>query len=599
MRQLLSLLILLCAAGIWQGGVSASYSPMNEAGVLPCFTVSPYFGEQELVFTRTPGIKIHINAPSGAEFDKNKPTRLVLYALPNGNSTGQTIGRLTGAGDDWHYGIQHIGAQTRYVRKADRRNNVVTVYLEAEPMSWGKWMSESPERPAAAKETVEFLCSLFADYNPSIELNSHSGGGNFIFGYIDAVAEIPSTVKRISFIDSNYRWDDGRYGPKLAKWLAASAENKLFAACYDDANALLDGKPFVSREGGTWHRTQLMRRYLRKHVRGEKWIETETDSSICLMSENRRIKLYSRKNPERKIYHTVLVERNGFIESSLSGSEYDGDGYVFMGARVYDGYIQDSVPMPRGFGIPPRGSCSVTGSEFARMTAGMSAEERDSVALTEIISGNIPESMRRHVYLTDSLEDAAGTRHKVTICVLPDFIAIGSDSDFLRLPMLPLTAQKIADHYGAVLPNRKISDMIHRHSTVKLNPHPMTPDATMTTMPVFARHDSIVEAARLAAGAPIGRLIAGHKKDIVITNRIAGEPGRLFIYGWHYPDGKAIQPLSAAHTVDYVDYSHGVRLVCDEIAIDGRIHSLKEVLCDAVLYKLVSDECGPMEKVGY
>jgi len=44
---------------------------------------------------------------------------------------------------------------------------------------------------------------------------------------------------------------------------------------------------------------------------------------------------------------------------------------------------------------------------------------------------------------------------------------------------------------------------------------------------------------RMAAGALPGQLTAGHKKDIVITNRIAGEPGRLFIYGWHYPDGKA------------------------------------------------------------
>lgn len=67
---------------------------------------------------------------------------------------------------------------------------------------------------------------------------------------MDANTEIPGYVKRISFIDSNYNWDDKRYGNKLKQWLAASPDNHLFVACYDDANALLDGKPFVSKREG-------------------------------------------------------------------------------------------------------------------------------------------------------------------------------------------------------------------------------------------------------------------------------------------------------------------------------------------------------------
>ena len=94
-------------------------------------------------------------------------------------------------------------------------------------------------------------------------------------------------------------------------------------------------------------------------------------------------------------------------------------------------------------------------------------------------------------------------------------------------------------------------------------------------------------------------VMAGHKKDIVITNRMADEPGRLFIYGWHYQDGKPIQPLSAAHSVDYVDYSHGVRLVRDEVLIDGKLYSIKRMLQHPVLYKLFSDEIGPMSVIRY
>ena len=255
--------------------------------------------------------------------------------------------------------------------------------------------------------------------------------------------------------------------------------------------------------------------------------------------------------------------------------------------------------MPHGPAFPPRGREAMTGSRFRRLTEKLNASERDSIIFREIVAGNISDWLRKPVYLTDTVADAAGKAHEIIWRVLPDFIAIGDDSDFMRVPMLPLSAQKIADHFGAVLPTRRMSDLIHRHSTFKAVPHPMTPDATMTTVPVFARHDSIVEACRMAAGAHSGQLTAGHKKDIVITNRIATEPGRLFIYGWHYPDGKAIQPLSAAHSVGYVDYSHGVRLVSDDIIIDGRLYSLKQILRDPVLYKLVSDEDGPMERVGY
>ena len=124
----------------------------------------------------------------------------------------------------------------------------------------------------------------------------------------------------------------------MKQWLAASPDNHLFVACYDDANALLDGKPFVSKKGGTWHRTYLMQRYLRRKLKGLKWEKTETDSIISYAADNRRILFYSRKNPERAIYHTILVERNGYIHSELSGTKYEGTGYVFMGKKVYDGY---------------------------------------------------------------------------------------------------------------------------------------------------------------------------------------------------------------------------------------------------------------------
>ena len=45
---------------------------------------------------------------------------------------------------------------------------------------------------------------------------------------------------------------------------------------------------------------------------------------------------YWKKNREKKIYHTVLVELNGFIHSELVGTPLEGESYLFMGPRAYD-----------------------------------------------------------------------------------------------------------------------------------------------------------------------------------------------------------------------------------------------------------------------
>ena len=66
-----------------------------------------------------PGVRVVIDRP---EPPASKPVLLVFYALPNGNTIEQTIGKAIGPGDDWHFDIQHIGAQTRFLREVDRRS---------------------------------------------------------------------------------------------------------------------------------------------------------------------------------------------------------------------------------------------------------------------------------------------------------------------------------------------------------------------------------------------------------------------------------------------------------------------------------------------
>ena len=52
-----------------------------------------------------------------------------------------------------------------------------------------------------------------------------------------------------------------------------------------------------------------------------------------------RLQLLLLDNPERKILHTVQVERNGFIHAMLAGTKAEGVGYEYFGERAYDRWI--------------------------------------------------------------------------------------------------------------------------------------------------------------------------------------------------------------------------------------------------------------------
>jgi len=46
-----------------------------------------------------------------------------------------------------------------------------------------------------------------------------------------------------------------------------------------------------------------------------------------------------KENPEKKILHTVQVERNGFIHSMVSGTSNQSQGYEYFGPRAYSKWI--------------------------------------------------------------------------------------------------------------------------------------------------------------------------------------------------------------------------------------------------------------------
>jgi hypothetical protein len=220
--------------------------------------------------------------------------------------------------------------------------------------------------------------------------------------------------------------------------------------------------------------------------------------------------------------------------------------------------------------------------------------EREAAVREQFLAGNVPESWRKFVELKISRK-IRKREHTAVLRVAPDYLAIGSDEDALLMPLTPATAMDLAASLNCSMPTRRVVDEIHRAAPAKLTPAPLPAGPEMTTVLRFAEHNEIVRKRRLSF--PAGMLTAGHKKDIVLTPRLASEPGKVAIYGWHQPDGTAIQPIFTGHSSSWVDYSHGIRLVQNTLTLDGTPSTVAAVLADPVLAELLSDE-GPFHPVG-
>jgi hypothetical protein len=144
-------------------------------------------------------------------------------------------------------------------------------------------------------------------------------------------------VTRIALLDSNYAYSaDKKHADKLAAWLSGGASRHLCVLAYHDSIALLNGKTFVSEEGGTWGRSHAMQRDL---ARSFPFTETTGDLHQFTALDG-RVKFLLKENPAREILHTRQVEWNGFIHSMLTGTPMEGKGYQYLGPRAYGEFIE-------------------------------------------------------------------------------------------------------------------------------------------------------------------------------------------------------------------------------------------------------------------
>jgi hypothetical protein len=266
----------------------------------------------------------------------------------------------------------------------------------------------------------------------------------------------------------------------------------------------------------------------------------------------------------------------------LAAHDFTCDGFVDL-ADVACLQLH-STPGP----FAPRPAAATRGARFMAEVASMTLTNRETRITQEVLGGNVPGFLRTFIPITVTAT-IGGTPTTATYYVAPDYVCIGHNDDFVRIPMTPLIAQPIADALGCLLPTRKMVNDIYAQATVKLAPQPISPsyvDIMLAT--TFYRHHELVESQR--QGYALGPLIGGIKKDVVITPLLASNPGKVAIYGWHQLNGVPIQPLYLGHEKSYVDYSHGIRLVRNQMLVNGQVMSVADVLADPNLNVLLSDE---------
>ena len=255
-----------------------------------------------------------------------------------------------------------------------------------------------------------------------------------------------------------------------------------------------------------------------------------------------------------------------------------------------------SMPVP-AFADKP--TATLAGSDFMRRADTTAFWTLEDIIVETVTAGQVPDALRhfRKITFTTPVVDSVEIlrkKHKVEMWVLPDYVAIGTNDDFVRMPMGPLAAQRIADALDCTLPTPFLVDRIAEASEGHVDIFPFRPLGNRNSQPiVFQDSNNAINAQFKAYGYEFGQFISGLKKDIVLTYKImtlTEYERNVAIYGWHHPDGRAQQPLFVRHGNFYVDYSHGVRLIYNKVKIDGVEYNIREVLQSPELYRLLSDE---------
>ena len=231
---------------------------------------------------------------------------------------------------------------------------------------------------------------------------------------------------------------------------------------------------------------------------------------------------------------------------------------------------------------------SLSVDSFLKKLSHLSLSEREDSLINYMSKGWMPAYNFSFKKISFEHKNASGKKIKVSFWAAPDYLSIGKNENFVRMPLSPQAAQVLADQFHCVLPTTKMVDEIYKTAKLKLAPIPLT--EKRDSLISFIAHNKLIKA-QLVKKIP-NEIVVGIKKDVVQSTAVLNhpKPNRVVIYGWHKLDGKPIQPLFAGHVDWYVDYSHGIRLIYEKMLINNKIYFVKDVLNNPELAETICDD---------
>lgn len=239
--------------------------------------------------------------------------------------------------------------------------------------------------------------------------------------------------------------------------------------------------------------------------------------------------------------------------------------------------------------LPNRAENALSGSAFLKKIERLDGGAREKAMVAEILKGNVPSFLRKLTPIDRKIAKGPYRGQVLRYYALPDYLAVGSDDDYVRVPLNLFSIEKLSEQLDLSLPTVKMVDDIYAHAKQRFTPRPVVNKLKISSTSNIVTHNEMLKE-QFQGHYHAGELTAGHKKDVVQSRRILRKPGSIAIYGWHRGNEDPIQPLSTAHSADYADYSHGIRLVSNMVKIGDQVLDLRDILENKIQAPLLSYE---------
>lgn len=155
------------------------------------------------------GGKVKVALDYGKNFSINRPHELVIFATPNGATHLSEAKLLENQASVLRNSVGGAG------------RNIVIAYVSAEGGKWPNYLFSNPTNVARINQRI--LTRVYEGANhiapKAISLDAHSGGGSYIFNFIDNSPEIPSSISSLNLYDCLYAYNGMDHAQKIKKWL--------------------------------------------------------------------------------------------------------------------------------------------------------------------------------------------------------------------------------------------------------------------------------------------------------------------------------------------------------------------------------------------